>query len=136
MFLLLLPGCAGNPPAPPTNAKVIGPDIRSKASATEYSDTQELIRAIQRKVRAHMILPNIALPEDTRTDVSFALSSSGEVLDPQVVRSSGVHSVDQAVVNAVRHAAPLPILNEWKALKAPQRITLIAHPFQRQAGIP
>jgi colicin import membrane protein len=75
-------------------------DARAKAEA-------DWIRAIQGKVRGNVILPP-DMPGNPEAVFEVVQLPTGEILDVQLRRSSGVRAYDEAVQRAIHKSSPLP----------------------------
>jgi protein TonB len=68
------------------------------------------MRSYQTKVRAHIARNRPpALPgKSGKVHVAFGLSETGKLTRIELLRSSGDPAIDQAVLSALRQAAPYP----------------------------
>jgi TonB family protein len=101
------------------------------AAADAYETAAELTRAIQLKVRGHLVLPPGRFPASTKVTVKVMVSSEGGIQRLVVSQSSRFRSVDRAVLRAVLKSEPLPVLTNYKETKRPLELQLVFLPFAR-----
>lgn len=96
------------------------------ASAARVSASAGRMRSYQTQVRAHIARnrPRGLPGKSGMVHVAFGLSETGKLTRIKLLRSSGDPAIDQAVLSALRHAAPFP--------RAPQGST----PAQRYFDMP
>ncbi len=75
-------------------------DARSKAEA-------DWIRRIQAKIRGNVVLPP-ELPGNPEAIFEVAQLPTGEIIDAQLKKSSGVRAYDEALQRAILKSSPLP----------------------------
>lgn len=75
---------------------------RAAAMETEYTDQ------IRAHTSSYWSYPSVVKPEDEVT-VNIVLVPTGEVVNVQVVKSSGNALLDSSVLQAIRKASPLPV---------------------------
>ncbi|HVP87877.1 MAG TPA: energy transducer TonB, partial [Casimicrobiaceae bacterium] len=73
---------------------------RAKADA-------DYIRRIQAKIRGNVILPP-DMPGNPEAVFDVVQLPSGEIIDVQLAKSSGVRAYDEAVQRAILKSSPLP----------------------------
>ncbi len=86
---------------------------RGKREATINVDTQELkyasyMRRLKERVRRGWVYPTAAkrARQSGRLMIAFSIDKSGRILNPRIIRSSGVTLLDAAALKAVRNASP------------------------------
>jgi periplasmic protein TonB len=80
------------------------------AAAAEASEQASYVAAIRSALSQRWIIPATAREKTSLSaDVRIRLLPGGEVLDVNLVRSSGDRAFDDSVVNAVRSAGRLPV---------------------------
>jgi TolA protein len=97
-----------------------------QATAARVSASAGRMRSYQTQVRAHIARnrPRGLPGKSGMVHVAFGLSETGKLTRIKLLRSSGDPAIDQAVLSALRHAAPFP--------RAPQGST----PAQRYFNMP
>jgi TolA protein len=97
-----------------------------QATAARVSASAGRMRSYQTQVRAHIARnrPRGLPGKSGMVHVAFGLSETGKLTRIKLLRSSGDPAIDQAVLSALRHAAPFP--------RAPQGST----PAQRYFDMP
>ncbi len=100
------------------------------AYARQRADT-EALTAISRKIRLFMGKSAAAYPRQAEVTIEAALFPNGRALFPRVARSSGNRELDQAVLQALRRAEPLPVPPSMIEADAGQLIRLVFRPHPR-----
>jgi len=81
---------------------------RAQAEATAAAAAQaDWIRRIQSKVRGNVILPP-ELPGNPEAVFDVVQLPTGEIIDAQLRKSSGVKAYDEALARAIMKSSPLP----------------------------
>jgi protein TonB len=76
----------------------------------EAAPEADIGRAISDRVRRNIRLPHgTRFPAHAEVTIETMLSPRGYVMSPRVARSSGYKALDQAVIDALRRAQPLPV---------------------------
>jgi colicin import membrane protein len=83
-----------------TQQKVAADQSRAKADA-------DYVRRIQAKIRGNVTLPP-DLPGNPEAIFDVVQLPTGEIIDVQLIKSSGVPAYDDAVNRAIRKSSPLP----------------------------
>ena len=135
-FLFLLASCVAQTPVRTIERDEVRelPASRFPAMSTvpdAYDTTAELMEAIQRKVRRHLVLPPGRFPTSTMVTLRVTLSSEGDIQRLVVSRSSRFRALDEAVRRAVAKSEPLPVLASSKEAKKPLEFQIVFLPFAR-----
>jgi TonB family protein len=135
-FLFLLASCVTQTPVRPIERDEVHelPASRYPAISTDpgaYETTAELMEAIQRKVRRHLVLPPGRFPTSTTVTLRVMLSSEGSIQQLVVSRSSRFRAVDEAVQRAVAKSEPLPVLASNKEARKPLEFQIVFLPFAK-----
>lgn len=80
--------------------------VRAEADARARAEA-DWIRRIQSKIRGNVVLPP-ELPGNPEAVFEVVLLPTGEILDAQLRKSSGVRAYDEAVQRAILKSTPLP----------------------------
>ena len=99
--LVLLGSCAS--PDKPVPVQVTEPQ------PTRYLDQQAYMQAVQKKIRANLMLPR-RVPQTASATFEVALTDEGEVASMKRVKKSGSPAYEKAVETAILKSQPLPLL--------------------------
>ncbi|KAF7599286.1 MAG: hypothetical protein CGU28_05925 [Candidatus Dactylopiibacterium carminicum] len=102
----------------------------SEALARRQADSEALV-AISRKLRLHVGKLAADYPRNAEVVIEAALFPNGRALFPRVARSSGYKALDEAVLQALRRAEPLPVPPSMIEADAGQLIRLVFRPHPR-----
>ena len=85
-----------------------GSDLKGvrKLEHAEYS------QSVERKVKSTWFIPQWMKDKKFETRVRIFISSSGEILRPQVIKSSGQNNFDRLALESIERASPLPAPTE------------------------
>lgn len=135
-LLFLLASCVAQTPVRPIERDEVHelPASRFPAMSADsgaYETAAELMEAIQRKVRRHLVLPVGRFPTSTKVTLRVMLSSEGEIQRLVVSRSSRFRAVDEAVQRAVTKSEPLPVLASNREARKPLEFQIVFLPFAK-----
>ncbi len=89
-------------------------------------------RAISDRVRRNIRLPRGSqFPAHAEVTIETMLSPRGYVMSPRVARSSGYKALDQAVLDALRRAQPLPVTPAMRETDSSEMLKLRFRPAQK-----
>jgi colicin import membrane protein len=74
-----------------------------------YLDQQSYMQAVQKKIRANLMLPR-RVPQTATTTFEVALTEAGEVASMKRVKKSSSPAYEKAVETAILKSQPLPLL--------------------------
>jgi colicin import membrane protein len=80
---------------------------RAAADAAHARADADYVRRIQAKIRGNVVLPP-DLPGNPEAVFDVVQLPTGEIIDVQLVKSSGVRAYDEAVQRAIIKSSPLP----------------------------
>ncbi|MBI5006948.1 MAG: cell envelope integrity protein TolA [Nitrosomonadales bacterium] len=94
------------------------------ATATQVGRYQDMIRA---KVRRNIVMPP-DVPESARAEFRVTLLPGGDVLEVELIRSSGHAAYDNAAERAIYKAQPLPVPTDAGLQKMFRELKLTIRP--------
>ncbi len=94
------------------------------ATATQVGKYQDMIRA---KIRRNIVMPP-DVPESARAEFKVTLLPGGDVLDVELLRSSGHSAYDNAAERAIYKAQPLPVPTDVSLQKMFRELKLTIRP--------
>ncbi|MBI4808439.1 MAG: cell envelope integrity protein TolA [Nitrosomonadales bacterium] len=93
------------------------------ATATQVGKYQDKIRA---KIRSKIVKQDV--PPTAEATFEVTLLPGGEVMDAELIKSSGYAAYDDAVERAIRRASPLPIPSEISLQRMFRKLKLTFRP--------
>ncbi|MEN3112838.1 TonB family protein [Uliginosibacterium paludis] len=123
-------------PAASEPAETLDPRfVRPSFTVLEYHEAAsgaDIVRAISDRVRRNIRLPRGSkFPPHAEVTIETMLSPRGYVMSPRVARSSGYKALDQAVMDALRRAQPLPVTPAMREKDASELLRLRFRPAQK-----
>jgi len=94
------------------------------ATATQVGRYQDMIRA---KIRRNIVMPP-DVPESAKAEFKVTLLPGGDVLDVELLRSSGHTAYDNAAERAIYKAQPLPVPDDADLQKMFRELKLTIRP--------
>jgi colicin import membrane protein len=94
------------------------------ATATQVGKYQDMIRA---KIRRNIVMPP-DVPESAKAEFKVTLLPGGDVLDVELLRSSGHAAYDNAAERAIYKAQPLPVPTDASLQKMFRELKLTIRP--------
>ena len=94
------------------------------ATATQVGRYQDMIRA---KIRRNIVMPP-DVPESAKAEFKVTLLPGGDVLDVELLRSSGHTAYDNAAERAIYKAQPLPVPDDVDLQKMFRELKLTIRP--------
>jgi colicin import membrane protein len=94
------------------------------ATATQVGKYQDMIRA---KIRRNIVMPP-DVPESAKAEFKVTLLPGGDVLDVELLRSSGNAAYDSAAERAIYKAQPLPVPTDASLQKMFRELKLTIRP--------
>lgn len=94
------------------------------ATATQVGKYQDMIRA---KIRRNIVMPP-DVPDSAKAEFKVTLLPGGDVLDVELLRSSGNPAYDSAAERAIYKAQPLPVPTDASLQKMFRELKLTIRP--------
>jgi TonB family protein len=104
------------PPSAPVKKTITVPQGKIREATVDLNNREQryrpYLRDVREKIERSWIYPEEASSrkEQGTTVIRFSLADTGELVDTVIIRSSGVPSLDEATLQAIRtsHFAPIP----------------------------
>lgn len=123
------PVAAASTPAVTVDPRFLRPSFTVLESRESVSDA-DVARAISDRLRRNLRLPRGSFPRQAEVTVETMLAPNGYIMSPRIARSSGYKALDEAVMDAMKRAQPLPVTRAMREQDNSQLLRLRFRPLE------